>query len=78
MQPTDQEELKMPSAEEMLVMESRMAVLHLELPKGIWWVLDCVEKNSGNQTSEMLAVLLKQALFSELSKLRGFANDLMC
>lgn len=59
------EELKMPTPEEGVEMETRMVVMSLELPKLLWWSLDETERRTGTSTTDSLSVLLKQRIMME-------------
>jgi hypothetical protein len=68
------DELEMPTPEEAMVMETRMVVMTMELPKFIWWALDMAEKHSGASTSEAFASRIKMNLLESAKKAQKIAD----
>jgi hypothetical protein len=68
------EDLKMPTPEEAMVMENRMVVMAIELPKSMWWALDMAEQKSEVSTSEVFATRIKLTLLETLKKAKEMAD----
>ena len=52
----------MPQLEEIMETETKMVVLTMSLPKGVWWALEEAEKSSGTSISEFMSKTLASAL----------------